>query len=106
MQAAPEVTEAAVQVVGNTESPTQDVAGQAKIPPAVKDVFCPDRDFWMASRAEHERDRRDRDHQQREDRKKDLENLQKMLDQSFSFNIKECTNLYSPFESLNDCLGF
>ena len=70
MQAAHEVTEAAVQVVGNTESPTQDVAGQAKIPPAVKDVFCPDRDFWMASRAEHERDRRDRDHQQREDRKR------------------------------------
>ena len=47
MQAAPEVTEAAVQVAGNTESPTLDVAGQAKIPPAVKDVFCPDRDFWM-----------------------------------------------------------
>jgi hypothetical protein len=53
-------------------------------PLAVKDMFCPDRDFW----AEQEPDRRESENQQKEDRKKDLENLQNLLDQSFNFNVK------------------
>ena len=56
-------------------------------PHAVQDLFCPDRDFWVASRAEHERDKHEREHQQKEDRRKDLENFQKMMDRSFSSNI-------------------
>ena len=73
-------------------------------PHAVQDLFCPDRDFWVASRAEHECDRREREHQQKEDRRKDLENFQKILLSTFYFNA--CNILYSPFESLNDCLVF
>ena len=109
VQAAPQVTEAAVQAAGHTPPPTVDIAVQAEVPRhllhqppptlqsaaqalqlaphAVQDLFCPDRDFWVASRAEHERDRREREHQQKEDRRKDLENFQKMMDRSFSSNI-------------------
>ena len=36
------------------------------------DVFCPDKDFW----AEHECDWQEREHQQKEDKRKDLENLE------------------------------
>ena len=57
-------------------------------PPMVKDVFCPDGDFSMASWAEHEHERRDRDHQRAEDRRRDLENFQKMLDESLNFSVK------------------
>ena len=102
-------TEAAAQAAGHTPPPTVDVVVQAEVPqhlhqpppplqqaaaqalhlasPAVQDLFCPDREFWKASRAEQERDRRDRDQQQKEDRRKDLEDLQKMLDRSVHFNI-------------------
>ena len=102
MQAVPQVLEAAVQAAGLT-APTVDVAVQAHVqrhphqppqhgaaeallgaPLTVKDLFCPDREFW----AEQERDRDEREKQQKEHRKKDLESIQKMLDQSFSFNIK------------------
>jgi hypothetical protein len=105
VQAAPQVMEAAVQAAPLTV----DVAVQAEVPRhllhqppphlqaaaqalqlaphTVQDLFCPDRDFWVASRAEHERDRRENEHQQKEDKKKDLENFQKMLDRSFSSNI-------------------
>ena len=58
-------------------------AAQALLsPPAVADMFCPDREFLRAGRAGHEHDGRGgRAHQQREeDRRKDLEELQKMLD--------------------------
>ena len=86
VQAAPQVTEAAVQAAGQTP-PTVDVAVQADVqrhphqppqhgaeqallvaPHAVKDVFCPDRDFW----AEHERDQQEREHQEKEDKRKAL----------------------------------
>ena len=105
VQAGPQVTEAAAQAAGHTV----DVAVQAEVPqhlhqpppplqqaaaqalhlasPAVQDLFCPDREFWKASRAEQERDGRDRDRKQKEDRRKDLEDLQKMLDRSVNFNI-------------------
>lgn len=59
-------------------------AAQALLSAAVQDVFCPDRDFMMASRAEYEQDRRDRYQQQREeDRRLDLEKFQKMVENSF-----------------------
>ena len=55
-----------------------------QFPPAVADMFCPDRDFLRAGRAGHEHDGRGGDsrvHQQREeDRRQDLENLEKMLE--------------------------
>ena len=115
VQAAPKTTVAAVQAVGHGMSPPNvDVAvqaddlqhprhppqqaaqallsGQIQLSPAVQDMFCPDRDFLMAGRTEHEHDRRgDRVHQQRqreEERKQDLENFQKMLDKSLNFNLK------------------
>ena len=43
-----------------------------RLPPVVKDVFCPDENFSMASWAEHEHERCDRDHQCAEDRRQDL----------------------------------
>ena len=72
------------QHIHQPSPPLQQAAAQALhlALPAVQDVFCPDRKFWVASRAEQERDRRERDHQQKEDRRKDLEDLQKMLDRS------------------------
>ena len=115
VQAAPKTTVAAVQAGGHGMSPPNvDVAvqaddlqhprhppqqaaqallsGQIQLSPAVQDMFCPDRDFLMAGRTEHEHDRRgDRVHQQRkreEERKQDLENFQKMLDKSLNFNLQ------------------
>ena len=59
-----------------------------QFPPTVKDVFCPDGDFSMASRAEHEQESRDRDHQRAEERRRDLENFQKMIEESLNSSIK------------------
>ena len=69
------------QHIHQPSPPLQQAAAQALqlAPHAVQDQFCPDRDFWVASRAEHERDRREREHQQKEDRRKDLENFPKMF---------------------------
>ena len=94
VQAAPQTIEASVQAACPTP-PTVDKAVQAvelqaacaqalQFPPAVADMFCPDRDFLRAGRAGHEHDGRGGDsrvHQQREeDRRQDLENLEKMLE--------------------------
>ena len=92
VQAVPLTIEASVQAACPTP-PTVDKAVQAvelqaaqalQFPPAVADMFCPDRDFLRAGRAGHAHDGRGGDgrvHQQREeDRRQDLENLQKMLE--------------------------
>ena len=92
VQAVPQTIEASVQAACPI-TPTVDKAVQAvelqaaqalQFPPAVADMFCPDRDFLRAGRAGHAHDGRGGDgtvHQQREeDRRQDLENLQKMLE--------------------------
>ena len=89
VQAVPLTIEASVQAACPTP-PTIDKAVQAvelqvaqalQSPPAVADMFCPDREFSRAGRAGHEHEGRggdDRVHQQREEgRRQDLENLKK-----------------------------
>ena len=59
------------------------------LPPssAVKDVFCPDKDFMMASMAENQHERQVRMDRQAEERRLDLQKFQKMVEDSLNVKI-------------------